>query len=195
MGDISIEHGEALFFHELPALLPRLQQPKAVRLLGRCVGARPQQHRVGFADRGVWQAQPQQPQQQQAPPDEDGGGGGGSLAGAQLLVDTTLVAAELAFAVDSLYQVIGELQPPQQGQQGQQGGGPPVLRARVARCVDGMDVGLYEQAVRLRRNFLGRAGLLLGGGEKGEGEEQGGGSRPASRTGGAAVPMAVDGMN
>lgn len=186
MGDISIEHGEALFFHELPALLPRLQQPKAVRLLGRCVGARPQQHRVGLADRGVWQAQQQQ--QQQAPPDEDGGGVG-SLAGAQLLVDTTLVAAELAFAVDSLYQVIGELQPPQQGQQG---GGPPVLRARVARCVDGMDVGLYEQAVRLRRNFLGRTGLLLGGGEK---EEQGGGSRPASRTGGVAVPMAVDGMN
>lgn len=186
MAEISIEHGEVVFLHELPALLQRLdltKQPKALRVLGRCVGARPRQHRVGLADRAAFPSHHKH-QQPQGDEDEDMGETMGSLAGAQLLVDTALLASELAFAVDSLYQVIGELQPPPPG--GQEGD-PPVLRARVARCVDGMDVSLWEQAVRLRRGFLQRTAALAGEGEQG-------GSRPGTGAGGA-VPMAVDGMN
>jgi hypothetical protein len=29
----------------------------------------------------------------------------------------------------------------------------PVLRARVARCVDGLDLALYEEALTVRRQF------------------------------------------
>jgi hypothetical protein len=35
----------------------------------------------------------------------------------------------------------------------------PVLRARVSRCVDGMDLSLYEKSVRIRRAFLEGPGM------------------------------------
>jgi len=62
--------------------------------------------------------------------------------------------------MDGLYQIIGELREEGEGGRGGEevgGGGNGrrlVLRARVARAVDGMDVSLYEQSVRLRRAFL-----------------------------------------
>ena len=32
-------------------------------------------------------------------------------------------------------------------------GGGVLVRARVARCVDGLDVPLYEEALKVRRKF------------------------------------------
>jgi len=172
MADISIEHGEIVFLHELHGILRShlQQQPKAVRVLGRCLGVAPQQQRVALSDRGALAGWGQQPQQPPAAAGEQGGEAvlESTMQGAQVLVDTALIP-ELAFAVDSLYQVIGELHPPAQEDGPQPQLQPPVLRARVARCVDGMDVALYEQAVRIRRSFLQKTGLSVGGGNEEEG--------------------------
>ncbi|XP_024538129.1 uncharacterized protein LOC112348939 [Selaginella moellendorffii] len=62
--------------------------------------------------------------------------------GASLAVDTTLLR-DIHLRPGSLYQFIGELLL-QSGM---------MLRARVARNVDGLDVKLYEKALRLRRIF------------------------------------------
>lgn len=189
MAEIHIQHGEVVFLHELPALLAKASsttstQPKSVRVMGRCVGVRPRERRVGLADRatGVWG----QGQQSDGEGEGEGEGGKVSMQGAQLMLDTTLVPG-LAFALDSLYQVIGELQPPSAEEPG-----PPVLRARVARCVDGMDVTLYEQAVRIRRSFLQKSGLALALGEQ---EEEQGQKGDGDGGNGDAAMMAVDGVN
>jgi hypothetical protein len=34
---------------------------------------------------------------------------------------------------------------------------PLLLRARIARCVDGLDMSLYERTISLLRNHLGGA--------------------------------------
>jgi len=47
------------------------------------------------------------------------------------------------FKINSLFQFIGEVD----DQEGL------ILRARISRNVDGLDVSLYEQALSLRRKF------------------------------------------
>ncbi len=132
--EMSIEHGEILFLHEVGFQYQHQQgqqgqhrKPQSVRVLGQCVDVNPLQKRLAILDRG-----------------------------ASLVVDIELVADQ-QFALEGLYQFIGELlQEKDEEQQGASGQGGPrlVLRARVARAVEGMDVSLYEQAVRLRRAFL-----------------------------------------
>ena len=134
--DSSIEHGETFFLPELPHLVTTMtknktnNQPQAirsVRVVGRCVDVNAQQQRMTLAHQG-----------------------------AQVAVDITLVADQ-HFAMDGLYQIIGELMVAQQAQAGAVGEQEDfVVRARVARAVDGMDMSLYEQSVRLRRAFLER---------------------------------------
>ena len=74
--------------------------------------------------------------------------------GATLAVDASVVPSADAPRIGSLYQYIGELD------RAGAGGGPdptaprPVLRARVARCVDGLDVRVYFSAHREREKFL-----------------------------------------
>ena len=74
--------------------------------------------------------------------------------GATLAVDASVVPSADAPRIGSLYQYIGELD------RAGAGGGPdptaprPVLRARVARCVDGLDVRVYFSAHRGREKFL-----------------------------------------
>ncbi|EEH53082.1 uncharacterized protein MICPUCDRAFT_42601 [Micromonas pusilla CCMP1545] len=74
--------------------------------------------------------------------------------GATLAVDASVVPSADAPRIGSLYQYIGELDCAGAG------GGPdptaprPVLRARVARCVDGLDVRVYFSAHREREKFL-----------------------------------------
>ncbi|MFS7926841.1 hypothetical protein Hanom_Chr04g00301861 [Helianthus anomalus] len=63
--------------------------------------------------------------------------------GATLAVDTQHLRLNLR--VGSLYQFIGELsiQPDNEG----------ILKARVGRNVDGMDLNLYQQSLKLLRHF------------------------------------------
>ncbi|KAJ0482484.1 hypothetical protein HanIR_Chr13g0654431 [Helianthus annuus] len=63
--------------------------------------------------------------------------------GATLAVDTQHLRLNLR--VGSLYQFIGELsiQPHNEG----------ILKARVGRNVDGMDLNLYQQSLKLLRHF------------------------------------------
>lgn len=63
--------------------------------------------------------------------------------GATLKIDTQHLS--LNFRVGSIYQFIGELriQPDNEG----------VLKARVGRNVDGMDLNLYHQSLQLLREF------------------------------------------
>ena len=132
--EMSIQHGEIFFLHELGSLPPppppqqQQKQERSVRVVGRCVEVNTQQQRVVLQDRA-----------------------------ASLCVDIALIADQ-HFVMDGLYQIIGELR-----EERERGGGEEVgagngrrlvLRARVARAVDGMDVSLYEQSVRLRRAFL-----------------------------------------
>eukprot|EP01105_Mastigella_eilhardi_P026746 TRINITY_DN7872_c0_g1_i2.p2 TRINITY_DN7872_c0_g1~~TRINITY_DN7872_c0_g1_i2.p2 ORF type:complete len:138 (+),score=56.24 TRINITY_DN7872_c0_g1_i2:3-416(+) len=63
---------------------------------------------------------------------------------AQLRVDYSDISA-FNFAPPALLQVVGELR---------RDGDAVVLGARVVRSVDGMDVGLYKEALALRRRFL-----------------------------------------
>ena len=51
-----------------------------------------------------------------------------------------------------MYQYIGEVD---SGGGGGNAGEGPVLRARVARCVDGLDVNVYTIALKERERFLG----------------------------------------
>lgn len=130
--EMSIQHGEIFFLHELGTLPPpqspqQQKQERSVRVVGRCVEVNTQQQRVVLQDRA-----------------------------ASLSVDIALIADQ-HFAMDGLYQIIGELREGRERGGEEVGGGNGrrlVLRARVARAVDGMDVSLYEQSVRLRRAFL-----------------------------------------
>lgn len=74
-----------------------------------------------------------------------------ALDGASILVDVANVPSPDPHRIDSLYQYIGEID----GGGGDGGGGAPRLRARVARCVDGLDLKLYARALRERNRFLG----------------------------------------
>ena len=74
-----------------------------------------------------------------------------ALDGASILVDVANVPSPDPHRIDSLYQYIGEID----GGGGGGGGGAPCLRARVARCVDGLDLKLYARALRERNRFLG----------------------------------------
>ncbi|PWA86932.1 hypothetical protein CTI12_AA135750 [Artemisia annua] len=71
--------------------------------------------------------------------------------GATLAVDTQHLRINLR--VGSLYQFIGELsiQPNNEG----------ILKARVGRNVDGMDLNLYEQSLKLVRQFQSDQTRLL----------------------------------
>ena len=50
-------------------------------------------------------------------------------------------------------QFIGEVDAHSGGESGDGGGARVVLRARVSRCVDGLDIALYEEALAVRRQF------------------------------------------
>jgi hypothetical protein len=54
---------------------------------------------------------------------------------------------------NSLMQFIGEVDAHSGGESGDGSGARVVLRARVSRCVDGLDVALYEEALAVRRQF------------------------------------------
>eukprot|EP00128_Syssomonas_multiformis_P012478 Colp12_sorted_trinity150504_noHs@1116 len=56
-----------------------------------------------------------------------------------------LILGDFGWRINSLYQVIGEVE---------LRSAKPFLKARVCRCVDGLDMKLYEQALELRRAFL-----------------------------------------
>ncbi|PKU73327.1 CST complex subunit TEN1 [Dendrobium catenatum] len=64
--------------------------------------------------------------------------------GATLLIDTQHLR-DINFRINSIYQFIGELLIPHDGQ--------VVLKARIGRNVDGIDLNLYHQSIRLRRKF------------------------------------------
>jgi hypothetical protein len=61
-----------------------------------------------------------------------------------LQVDTSLLG-QTEYRIGGLFQFIGEMSNRQCGLQ---------LRARVVRNIDGLDVGLYECALKVRREFL-----------------------------------------
>mmetsp|Transcript_27038 Transcript_27038/g.46618 ORF Transcript_27038/g.46618 Transcript_27038/m.46618 type:complete len:114 (+) Transcript_27038:174-515(+) len=65
---------------------------------------------------------------------------------ALLFVNTSLLD-NVSFREGSLYQFIGEIS------------SDLLLCARVSRCVDGMDLALYEKAVDIRRQFLLATGI------------------------------------
>ena len=72
-------------------------------------------------------------------------------------VDVSKVPGCDAHRIGSTYQYIGEVD--RTGTSGGGGGGGgdapgPVLRARVARCVDGLDGKLYDLALSGRNQFL-----------------------------------------
>ena len=64
---------------------------------------------------------------------------------ALLKVDQTALDADLSFTVQGMYQFIGELSVV---------AGELVLRARIARSIDGLDLALYDQALQLMRRHL-----------------------------------------
>jgi len=70
-----------------------------------------------------------------------------ALDGASIAVDVANVPAPDPHKIDSLYQYIGEVD-------GRGPDGTPCLRARVARCVDGLDLKLYGRALHERNKFL-----------------------------------------
>lgn len=64
---------------------------------------------------------------------------------ADMSIDTSLIEPFEARS-GSLFQMIGELE---RGKQGD-----VVLKARVVRCVDGLDMALYRKAVECQRTYL-----------------------------------------
>jgi hypothetical protein len=64
--------------------------------------------------------------------------------GKSLGVDTSLLG-QIEFRIGGLFQFIGEM-----GKQH----GKLQLRARVVRNIDGLDAGLFERALQVRREFL-----------------------------------------
>ena len=63
--------------------------------------------------------------------------------GCELIIDTSLVEP-MAFNRGSLYQFIGEIDINEK----------MILRARIACCIDGMDMELFNQALDIRRKYL-----------------------------------------
>lgn len=66
--------------------------------------------------------------------------------GARLQLDATLLGETLQLKEGSLYMIIGEVQSGPRG---------PFLEARQARNVDGMDIELFDSALRLFRDWHG----------------------------------------
>jgi hypothetical protein len=66
--------------------------------------------------------------------------------GARLQLDATLLGETQQLKEGSLYMVIGEVKSGQRG---------PFLEARQARNVDGMDIELFDSALRLFRDWHG----------------------------------------
>lgn len=63
--------------------------------------------------------------------------------GIELIIDTSFVEPT-AFNRGSLYQFIGEVYVSEN----------IILRARIATCIDGMDMNLFNQALDIRRKYL-----------------------------------------
>lgn len=63
--------------------------------------------------------------------------------GCELVIDTSLVEP-MAFNRGSLYQFIGEVNINEK----------MTLRARIAGCIDGMDMDLFNQVLDIRRKYL-----------------------------------------
>ena len=63
--------------------------------------------------------------------------------GLEGLIDTSLVEP-MAFNKGSMYQFIGELHCSER----------LILRARIACCIDGMNMELFNQALDIRRKYL-----------------------------------------
>ena len=61
--------------------------------------------------------------------------------GCEMFIDTSLVEP-MAFNRGSMYQFIGEIDE------------KLTLRARIATCIDGMDMELFNQALDVRRKYL-----------------------------------------
>ncbi|XP_062608129.1 uncharacterized protein LOC134269975 [Saccostrea cucullata] len=59
-------------------------------------------------------------------------------------IDTTLVEP-LEGTVGSLFQAIGELEPSKNG---------PVIKASIMRCVDGLDLPMYNRALEIQQQYL-----------------------------------------
>lgn len=63
--------------------------------------------------------------------------------GIELIIDTSFVEPT-AFNRGSLYQFTGEVYVSEN----------IILRARIATCIDGMDMNLFNQALDIRRKYL-----------------------------------------
>lgn len=81
----------------------------------------------------------------------------------ELTIDTSLIEP-FGARLGSLFQMIGELETIGSGDFRTSGSGDfrtkvgncVVLKARVVRCVDGMDLALYRKALQLQREFLSK---------------------------------------
>ncbi|XP_052672692.1 CST complex subunit TEN1-like [Crassostrea angulata] len=72
---------------------------------------------------------------------------------ASLCVDTSLTEP-LEGSVGSLFQVIGEVER-------EDGGDTPIVRARIMRCVDGMDLLMYNRALRNQQKYFQSRNVTL----------------------------------
>lgn len=72
---------------------------------------------------------------------------------ASVCVDTSL-AEPLEGSVGSLFQVIGEVER-------EDGGDTAIVRARVMRCVDGMDLLMYNRALRNQQKYFQSRNVTL----------------------------------
>lgn len=72
---------------------------------------------------------------------------------ASVCVDTSL-AEPLEGSVGSLFQVIGEVER-------EDGGDTTIVRARVMRCVDGMDLLMYNRALRNQQKYFQSRNVTL----------------------------------
>ncbi|XP_061188212.1 uncharacterized protein LOC133196320 [Saccostrea echinata] len=59
-------------------------------------------------------------------------------------IDTTL-AEPLEGTVGSLFQAIGQFEPSQDG---------PVIKASIMRCVDGLDLPMYNRVLEIQQQYL-----------------------------------------
>ena len=71
-------------------------------------------------------------------------------SGQELIICSNLIEP-VAFQIGHLYQFIGEMT--------DTGRDSLVLRARVAICVDGLDMNLFQQALDIRRKYLGEESI------------------------------------
>ena len=73
----------------------------------------------------------------------------------ELVVDVLLLPVEIAYNTGSLFQFLGDVETrPGCSTECRASDGRLILHARVARCVDGLDVDLFKQALLLRRQML-----------------------------------------